>query len=200
MIDHIEYQNLNMKFYKKLDLDHDLWSDIHRQMTQIIIEDYGIPGEIDVDRVYGCINNDLFLERVPAFKIFMSENRIEKLWIACVALTKNVRAHVDFSRGCSSYQEFQNKSLDRRLAINWPIYNVAQSETAYYETLENDAAVIRDNLLINFEENKLRKIDSFTLTEPTMLRADLIHGMKVFNDKTRIIFSTRFQQDPIHLF
>lgn len=188
-----------MNLYKKLDISNDLWSNIKQQMLDVIIEDYGDPEALELDKVYGCIDNDIFLERVPDFKVFMKENNIEKLWIACVALTKEVRAHVDFSRGFQTYDSFKTHNLDRRLAINWPVYNSEHSETSYYECADQDAAVIRDNLLINFDESRLKKIDSFVMTTPTIIRADLIHGMKVTNNKTRVIFSTRFDRDPEHL-
>ena len=93
----------------------------------------------------------------------------------------------------------------RVFALNWPIYNCDTSVTSFYKvpsTINKQKVHIIPNVgerlayFTNMSETILELVDSLTINQPTWLRVDIPHGVRVTSKNTRLIASLRFTPEP----
>ena len=183
--------------YKKIVISDDLWQIIRNEMTMFAISKIQSLDKPTIIQNAISIPRDQFIMNVPSFNQFLDqyELKINNLWLS---VTKRIGPHLDFSEDSTDYDDYQNKPRTRSLATNWPIFNTENSSTIFY-TPRPDHRFIKKGLL-GFNENDLDIIDQFTLESPTVMRADVIHSVKVLNDLPRISYSIRYISEPTILF
>ena len=143
------------------------------------------------------IDNNLLRELVPTLSIVLKDMGIYHLWekTALVAATPNqpVSIHRD---GTLNFR--------RLIALNFPIYNCEDSITSFYEVREGvelQEVLMPNNgttyTKMNINKDDAVEVDTVIISEPTWIRVNVLHSVRMTSQKTRIVASIRFKPEPL---
>lgn len=172
--------------------EHKHINEVNKPFTNLTNEDLPI---------YSYIDETNFLKSVPSFEKFLFDNNLQ-IKVVLLNLSLNLKIHVDHSASCESYEDYVKNLPEIQTAICFPIYNTEDSYTTFYEPVHSNSFYKKyKNKTLLFEDNySIRKIDEFTLTQPTIMKITVPHGVHSKSNKPRAVYSIRFKRNPWELF
>jgi hypothetical protein len=86
------------------------------------------------------------------------------------------------------------------LALNWPLINTANSYMCYYDAPKLNYQNLETYGAVQLHDPaKAKTLVEFELLEPCLVRIDIPHNIKNFNNHHRVIISFRFKNELKHI-
>jgi hypothetical protein len=86
------------------------------------------------------------------------------------------------------------------LALNWPLINTENSQMCYYDAPKLDYQDLETYGAVQLHDPaRAKPLAAFELTEPCLVRIDIPHNIKNFNNHHRVIVSFRFKNELKHI-
>ena len=175
-----------MKYYKYLDLD---WQPARDKIIEIINNEPGIFSFTKTFAVGSWLNLTEKFYHIPEIHNMFKPLNLDISIIAFYVSYSNSSIHTD---GAPDY-------ISR---IIFPILNCDNTETKFFEKLEEPVKRIQANgeVFYSFNPLKCKQVDSFFLTQPVVFRIMEPHQVCIYHKNLpRISCIIEFQQDINHL-
>ena len=145
------------------------------------------------------VSKETIFERCPEIETFVVKNNLS--WdVARFFITKPNDQTIIHNDGSSEYPKF--------LALNLPILNCENTLMSWWDDVEivqinpNDIPSHTQkygSYIEHFVSKSGTSFDSVELNSPSLVRINYPHNVSNTNNQFRIIFSIRFNPEPIHL-
>lgn len=148
--------------------------------------------------IYSHMPTDSFLNYVPTFKEILNDFNLIIKTVSIFIIGESMPVHVDRSIGFKNYKEYLNHDRQTFTSSLFPIHNTENTVTSFYKILKKEEFYmpIITNGAIKFYDDDIVEFKSVTINKPTIVRTDIPHGVKNYNDPPRCVFSVKFTSNP----
>jgi hypothetical protein len=190
-------------YHKRANLDPELVSRITKELQDaipIIYPEFAFNKYLVRGNFHDKIDQDLFKELLPSMAVALKQIGIYDMWhrtgLVSATSYQPVKIHRD---------DIEGSVNPKTIALNFPIYNCEESITSFYEIKEGVEIIETQEREISsgkpwtkIADSCLEEVDSVVISEPTWLRVNKYHGVKLKMEKTtRIAASLRFRPEPL---
>ena len=179
-----------MLLYKKLNIDQ--IDKIQNDLLDLVNELFDYQ-DVTTNII---VSEEIIKNRCPLLIKFLAENNLN--WDICrFFITKPQDIIPIHNDGNDQYPKF--------LALNIPVINCENTSMIWWDNVDPIASDLSSNIqrygsnIQFFDSNNKIKVGSIELDAPYLVRINYPHNVENLTDRFRIIFSMRFNPEPLHL-
>jgi hypothetical protein len=197
------------KYYSYIQIDEQVYQNVNEQMIVFAqkklgnnyysLGDYSRSKHSHFLEVYG----DEFFAACPKLKEYLDSQNLT-LHLSTLISATEIHAHIDYTSEWHDTYKLPNGEFPK-LVLLWPIHNCEHSEGFHYRFKDDyDGHVI----LGKSKTHVYRYSDLVQITDASykfkpnhliIIRTDVPHAVKHYDEKPRIVAALRFKEDPWNL-